>query len=224
LSNLLKHNSVNIEIDHILYTKSEGGNIGKSANLTSEADRIIENAQNYAAKLKSYAEKKAVSDYEEAKKSGYKAGYDEATELIENQNRVVVKEMQGMLTVLDENKEKLLKSNKDNIIDLAFRIAEKVINQKLSSDKELFFKIYEKAVKDLVAQKWLKLTISKHEVQLVTSNSDYLLSMVSGAERLEVEVLDDASRGICIVETTEKIVDASVITQLNTLQNATVNI
>ena len=232
MSNLLKHSSVNIETCHIIYNNpasnsNANGNKIKKTNTISdakeEADRIIENAQNYAAKVKSYAERKAEADYEEAKNTGFKVGYEEATELVESKNLAVAHEIENLLVELDANKEQLIDENKQNVIELAFKIAERVINQKLTSDKELFFKIYEKAVKDLVAQKWLKLTISKNEVQLVTSNSDYLLSMVSGAERLEVEVLDDAQKGTCIVETSEKIVDESIITQLDKLRNSVLN-
>jgi flagellar biosynthesis/type III secretory pathway protein FliH len=44
--------------------------------------------------------------------------------------------------------------------------------------------------------------------------------MVDGAERIELEVLDDAPSGTCIVETSDKIVDAGIHTQIGMLRDA----
>ena len=71
--------------------------------------------------------------------------------------------------------------------------------------------------------KWLKLTIDKSNVNFVTSNSDYLLGMVRGADRIEVEVLESALPGTCIVETNERVVDSSVYTQIKLIENVLVN-
>lgn len=121
---------------------------------------------------------------------------------------------------IDGEREKIMADAQSDTIDLAFAIAEKVLGQKIISDKNTFFKIYEKAVKDIKAQKWVKLSVSKHEVEFATQHSDYLLSVVEGAERIEIEVLEDAPAGTCIVETSEKIVDASIKTQIGLLRDA----
>ena len=74
-------------------------------------------------------------------------------------------------------------------------------------------------MKDLTAQRWIKLTVGKHDFEIASANSKYLVGLVSGADRIEIVVLDDAPVGTCIVETSEKIVDASILTQLQVLKN-----
>ncbi|HBR32909.1 MAG TPA: hypothetical protein DD733_12600 [Clostridiales bacterium] len=82
----------------------------------------------------------------------------------------------------------------------------------------MFLDIYEKAVKDIVAQKWVRLSVSDSDAVFATSHSDQLLGMVSGAERINIKVLDNAPKGSCIVETAEKIVDSGIDTQLSFLK------
>jgi len=232
LSNLLKYenvetsripyNFIRIKEQEVIETKHSNQTVNieeliNVKNSKNEAKKIIYDANSYAALIKNNAEKQAECDCEKAKAIGYAAGFKSATIEAEKKNLLELEEIKQVLKNLDEQKSKFIAENKQNTIDLAFKVAEKAINQRLSSDDGLFLKIYEKAVKDLTAQKWLKLSISKSEVQIVTTNSEYLLSMVSGAERLEIEVLEKAPKGTCIVETTEKIVDASINTQLEVL-------
>lgn len=231
MSNLLIHD--NIETSPVIYdyvnNRSEkdrdveiGWNVN-AANLASvhdEAQRIIDEAVNCAADVKAEAEKTRESIYKEAKAAGFKVGFKVAAAEIEKGNQQVLEEIKRLAINLDEQMCKLIEENEQNIINFAVKIAEKALNQKLASDEEIFVRIYEKAVKDLTAQKWLKISISSAEVQFVTANSGKLLNMVSGAERLEIKVLDNAPAGTCIVETTDMIVDASIATQLNVLRKS----
>lgn len=218
----MKYSNVNIESGRIVYNgggfKPSKNDVRKSA--AEEAEAIIENAKKEAEKLIADGESKREAIFAAAEEQGYKSGIEKAYKDAERENEAALGEIKAIIGKLDAYKEKYIADRKRDIIELSFRIAEKVINQKLASDKEIFLKIYEKAVQDLVAQKWLKITVSKADADVATSSSDLLLTMVSGAERLEIKVLDDVPQGTCIVETTEKIIDASVRTQLNALREA----
>lgn len=207
-------NELNRTKDEIIKAKDE------AEIIIENAKKIIADANKYASELKIKAQKQAEREYAEAKKAGYADGIEEAITAAENKNQFVLNEIKTLLYNLDSQKSRLIEENDQNIIRLAMKIAEKVINEKISSDEELFLRVYEKAVKDMVAKKWLKLSVSKSELQVATSNSEYLLSMVSGAERIEIEVLEHAPKGTCIVETSDKIVDASINTQLDVIYNS----
>jgi len=180
------------------------------------AEQIIADAQRKADQIM----KKALSDAAEVEKEGYVKGFNNGLKAAEKENEVELERIKAIISRLDDDSERFYKQEKQNVIDLALNIAEKVVCQKMASDKDIFIKLYEKAVKDLTAQRWIKLSISKHEFEIATAHSDYLVELVSGAERVELVVLDDAPAGTCIVETSEKIVDASVLTQFNVLKNA----
>lgn len=235
LSNLLKFE--NIETSQIPYdinktkkTDSRGKRAASIRTIKSdnpvlsareEAKRILEEADELAAEMVQNAETTARREHEEARVKGFAEGLKSGKAEVKKENSIVLEEIKQIYATIEEHKNRLLKDNKQSIIELAYKIADKVVNQKLSDDETLFLKIYEKAAKDLVAQKWVKLSVSECDVKIATTNSEMLLKMVSGAERLEIEVLEDVPRGTCIVETSEKIVDASVNTQLCVLSKAT---
>lgn len=231
MSNLLKFDNVNVETSQLLYSSiceenkaaAEVPQKNDCREIAEEqAKIIIKNAKHYASKVRGYAQKKSEKDFEEARSAGFKEGYEAGREIVEKENQIITRELKALIKNLDEQKEKFISFNEKDIIDVAFKIAEKVIKQKLDRKDEAFMKIYKNAVKDLVAQKWVKITVSDLDLEFVTSNSDYLISIVSGAETIDINVLDGAPKGTCIVETSEKIVDASVDTQLNALYKAIV--
>ncbi|MGI6203437.1 MAG: FliH/SctL family protein [Eubacteriales bacterium] len=190
----------------------------REAKLAAQA--IVENAQVEAEDIVRRAKDDAAQILVEARMSGYKEGLEQGRVKAQLEVKQALAEVKALLERLDAEKDNLIAQTQNDIIELAFMIAEKVMNQKLSSDMDSFIKLYEKAVKDLKAQKWVKLTVSKQDVEFVTENSDLLLSMVDGAERIELEVLDDAPSGTCIVETSDKIVDAGIHTQIGMLRDA----
>ncbi|HAN20859.1 MAG: hypothetical protein A2Y15_04740 [Clostridiales bacterium GWF2_36_10] len=229
MSNLLKYENINVESSQILFNNLNPDS-NKSTRILSdpirakeEAKKIIDEANKYSIKIKDNAQLNAERVYEEAKAAGYEAGIEIAMDEIERKNQNTLNEIKQILKKLDEQKSKLIEDNKQNAIDLAFKVAEKIISQKVEANDSIILQFFQKAVKDLVAQKWLKVSIAEYDVEVITSNSKYLLNMVGGAERLEIEVLENAPRGTCIVETTEKIADASVNTQLETLYKSVVN-
>ena len=73
-------------------------------------------------------------------------------------------------------------------------------------------------------QERLKVIVSEYEAEFMTSNADTLLKMTRGAKDIEIQVLENAPRGTCIVETPLSIVDASVETQFNRLKDSMVDI
>lgn len=182
----------------------------------AEAAKIIEDAQEYAENIKFNAERQAESEYAVARETGYSDGYAEANE----NSKDLFDQISVIIQQLEERKVSLVEENKDFVIDLAFKIAEKVIGKKLIGDKDLFLGLYQRAVKDINAQKWVKLTVSENEAEFATSQSEYLTSLVKGADRIEITVSEKSPCGTCIVETSEKIVDASIATQMNILYSA----
>lgn len=226
MSNLIKNETVNLENETYDFNKAEAEDTVETADNTldipsaeEEAKTIIEDAKTHAEKIRDYAYKKAEIEYEEAKTAGFKAGYEAGNEVFQKENRKTVDELKRLVVDIDEQKERYIQYNDRKICNLIFKIAEKIINQRLDKNGEIFLNIYKKAVQDLVAKKWVKLTVSGYEYELATSNSEYLTQLVSGAETIDIQVLADAPRGTCIIETSEKIVDASVNKQLEGLHN-----
>lgn len=232
MSELIKVSYVSVDSGCVAYSRPQSKKVKVAAQDDSGeakmnvekaramAQRIIENAKAEAENIKQRARDEAAAVLDEAKAAGYEDGLEQGRLKAQLDNQQALNEIKSVMERLEKEKDRLFAENKVDAIELAFTIAEKVMNQKLGMDEKSFLKIYDKAVKDLSAQKWVKLSVSGQEEEFVTKNSEYLRSMVDGAERLELEILDDAPAGTCIVETNEKIVDASIQTQLSLLRDA----
>lgn len=233
MSNLIKVSQVNVEAASVMYSapkkeKSEAtvkvvnspspGEIISEAKLAARA--IIESAEAEAEEIRRRVKEEAATLLAEARMNGYKEGLEQGRVKAQLEAKQLLDEIKALMERLDGDKESLLAQTKTDTIDLAFTIAEKVLEQRLVADRKMFLKLYEKAVKDINAENWVKISVSKQEIEFVTRHSEYLLSMVKGAERLEIEVLEDAPPGTCIVETSEKIVDTGIHTQIGMLRDA----
>jgi flagellar assembly protein FliH len=230
LSELIKVSYVSVESGGVVFNCAKksnkiavqnSGEAEMSVNAArAMAQKIIENAKAEAENIRQRARGEAADILEEAKAAGYKEGLEQGRILAQRENQKTLNEIKSVMERIEKEKDRLFAENKVDAIELAFTIAEKIMNQKLSMDEKSFLKIYENAVKDLSVQKWVRLSVSKQQAEFATKNSEYLRSMVDGAERLEIEVLDDAPAGTCIVETSEKIVDAGIQTQISLLRDA----
>jgi flagellar assembly protein FliH len=195
----------------------------KLAEADKQAQEIINSAKIYASKIRSFARKKAEIEYEEAKTAGFKEGYEAGKEIAVRENNNNVEELKQLIKKLDNTKITYIEDTKQELLNLTFKIAEKILGEKLDKNEGSFISVFKNAVKDLTAQKWVKLSVSEFDYKFSTANADLLKNLISGAESIDIEVVEKAPKGTCIIETSEKILDASVNTQLESLYNAVVN-
>jgi flagellar assembly protein FliH len=195
----------------------------KLAEADREAQEIINSAKMYASKIRLFARKKAELEYEESKSAGFREGYEAGKEIALRENNDNVEELKRLLKLLDDTKAAYIENTRQELINLTFEIAEKIIGAKLDKNDSTFISIFKNAVKDLTAQKWVKLSVSEQDYEFATENAELLRKFISGAETIEIDIFDNAPEGTCIIETNEKILDASVKTQLESLYNAVAN-
>lgn len=188
---------------------------------------IVDSASHYTAKMRDMLERQAVEArlraeeaYSVAQEEGFRQGYEDGRAQALAENEETLSRIVTLLQRIDGDREELLRQYREGLVELALDIAGKVVDAQLSQDDQAFLRIYQKAVEGLYPQRVVKLTVSGHEAQFVTASSEYLRSLVHGAEHLEIEVKEDAPPGTCIVETEEVYVDASAGRQLQKLEEA----
>lgn len=213
-----KYNKAYLDKPIVKNFEGEREKIVKKAQ--NDAKNIIEKANKEAQKILEQAKITAEEELQNAKNCGYEAGLKLGREKISQENQDVMSEIVSLLRTIKEQKDEILKTHEMKIKDLAINIARKIIRTELDTRSSTFLNIYKNAVQDLRHQEWIKVTVSGYEVEFATSNSKMLLSMVKGAKHIEIETLEEAPRGTCIIETTQGIIDASIETQLKTLQEA----
>lgn len=232
MSKLLKFNNVSIDELHCLYetivnskdmqtTELKEDNIKIIEDIDIEVSHnIIRNAQNQASRIRENALYNAKKELEKAHEEGFKDGYTKGKKQAEKENDAVLIELLKLLKSLDEQKTAIVDKNNSEAKNLALTVARKVIDEKMASDDCMFLNLYNKAVQEFSGQKSAKLKISNHELQFVSSNLDYLLTLSKGLEHIDIVVLDDALRGTCIVETNNEVINASVATQFQIIEQS----
>ena len=201
--------------------------------LAGESETIIEQAKNesrdmvagariVAKKIKAYSVQKAQEEYRDAEKAGYEAGYREGKAQAERENAEMIEELTNLLQSIDSQKAEMINQYDNQLKDLALHIAKKIVEETLTKDDAAFLRLFEKAVEGFHGQKWVKLIVSDYDVQFATTNVQQLLSLVKGAEHIDIAVQKGAPKGTCIVETPQGTADASVNTQFQKLEKVLV--
>ena len=193
-------------------------------NVVDKAESIIKAAEENAKKILESAKTKAETERMSAQDLGYEAGLKLGREKACQENMDVMNEILEFLRFIEKQKDSILKAHEEEIRDLAINIARKIIRTELDTKSSTFLDIYKNAVQEIRDQEWIKVSVSGCEAEFATSNSDLLLSYVKGTKHIEIETLDAASRGTCIVETPQGIIDASVETQLKKLRKAFIDV
>ncbi len=184
------------------------------------ARAIVDGANRYLLKMHGQMKDQANEAMESAREEGYLRGYAEgqAQAMMENEQKLA--QIAALLQEIDQGKEEVFRQHEQDMVGLALDIARKVVDCKLQESDTAFMNIYRKAAESLQGQRTVHLQVSGHELSFVTGSSEYLKSLIRGAERIDIEVLADAEPGTCILETEEAVVDASVSKQLERLEQA----
>ncbi len=177
-----------------------------------EAEKILENARNEGSQIK----QKALSDVDDITRAAREKGYNEG--ILEK-----IKDIENCIGQID-SLFKELKKDQDNFFDectdelkfLSLEIAEKLISQKLEDDSMQILPMVRSAVKSLRDVNWIKVELSD-KLKNITSELEKALKEVKPAATIEVESRRGAPIGTCVVHTTEGVVVASVLTQIENI-------
>ncbi len=185
-----------------------------------KARALVEGANRYLMKMHGQMSLQAKEAFESAREEGYLKGYEEGQAQAFSENEGTLAQMVTLLEDIDRGKEELFRQYERDMVDLALDIARKVVDVKLQESDEAFLNIFRKAAEGLHVKKSVRLLISRHEKQLATTSSEYLQSVIGGAEHLDIEVLEDKEPGTCILETEDVLIDASAHKQVEKLVQA----
>ncbi|MCL2089394.1 MAG: hypothetical protein FWH14_07920 [Oscillospiraceae bacterium] len=206
--------------------------------VVSEEEKIIERAHEEAAKINKDARiraneiidkvmKDAAAIEEASQKKGYAKGYEEGfakgTETALAEHKVVMdaevvklkEEIKTSVRLLEYQKDSIVSDHILEIRDLVLSIAEKVINVSLKSSGEIIERMIVTATEKIKNKQWAKIYISKYDADLMLeADIDILESIKHVSEMIKVEILENEKAGTFITELPDRIIDASVSTQM----------
>ncbi len=185
-----------------------------------KARELMMHAEQFSSDTRERALREAERLREQARREGYQKGLEQGRFQAQAENEKTLEQLTALMASLDEGREAQIEAYQQQMIDLALDIARKVVGAKVEQDEEIFTAIFKRAVEGMSGQKIVKISVSGHEAEFVTAHADYLLQMVQDAEKLEIQVLEDAAPGTLIVDTEDVVIDASAQKQLEVLVQA----
>lgn len=162
--------------------------------------------------------------YKEGYNEGYEKGYVEAYEKglkeVSRECDRLLCEIQAGMELFKEEKKKLEEKNLEGMKELSLSIAEKVIAMNLESQSEVIKQMIISALDNSKSTQWIKIHISGFDSQRYFEIEKELLEAIRHiSEFVKVEIVDGAEAGTCIIEMPDKIIDASVTTQIDNIKN-----
>ena len=198
------------------------------ARAKSEAEKIVEMAEQKSSEILAAAEDRVKLAEEEGRKQGYEDGYREGsgkgaedgyTQSV-REGRAALQELQNLCNTLEKERNELMAENRRAIFDLSMGIAQKitmtVLNQK---DKSVLQKMITNAAKEFRKAKRIKVTLSRFDLsEDVETDLKTFERCFSPSSEVEFEILEDGEKGTLQIETDTEILDAGVSTQLRMIE------
>lgn len=156
---------------------------------------------------------------EEAKKSGFQAGYEEGQSNGYKEMQSFIQQAQDIVVASKTDYAKYLQSAESTILELAVEVAEKIINTKIKEDEQNFIHLVQQALKEVRKQKEIQLHVNPIHYEMVVAEKEELLQLFPIKPNLFIFPDETIEENGCIIETANGRLDASVDTQLLMIKN-----
>ncbi len=198
----------------------------KQASL--EAQKILDDARAEATKILEESEIKANQRVAIAQKVGYDEGYEkghhdaflESSEKFQEKIEEYLAKIQADIDSINKQRHLLMTEQTAEMRDLAIAVAEKVINISLKNSGNIIEKMVETATERIRNATWAKLHISQLDWELaIKADAQILNTLKKATDTVKIEIIDNDEQGTCIIELPDRIIDASVKTQLDKIRS-----
>lgn len=179
----------------------------------SEVIHIQNNAQKAAEDIINQAKEEYDKILEEARQEGLKKGIEEKSRAVEDMFKSIEK-------TLDEMKESQILYMQDyakEIKGLSLQIAEKIIGHKIEENDLFLMDTIKSVLRTVRDAKWITVEISDKLPKLVEMVIEEM-STSGNNPKIEVQTIKDADKGTCVIQLSDRVIDASIATQLKNIE------
>lgn len=163
--------------------------------------------------LISRAQEEAISIKEMAAKEGHKIGIESAKDDI--------KKLKDVIEEFFTYKHEVFKEISGGILDISLEIAKKIINTELETNETALLNIINNVlVKSAKGENRIVIKVMPSDVDSVKENLPAILSNTQFEAKIIVIADDNIKHGGAIIETNNGIIDATIETQLEIIQEA----
>lgn len=194
----------------------------------AEADAILESARTSANReAEALCEQMREKGYQEGFAEGRQAGYEAGQELgleegraqLRAQQEQALNDVEHFFQEAANQRDMMFVRAQDQMRDLALTVAEKILRISLQSSGEIVARMVQHAVEKLKRREWVRVYISKGEVQRCVQADPELAAALAGlSDHVKIVPMESDDPGACIIEMPDEIIDASASTQMDNIR------
>lgn len=197
-----------------------------SSLLETKRHAIISDAKEDAIQIKNSAELEANSIIEKAKAEaisikenayleGLQEGINQKSEAVDK----IISDIEKKIKELYISEKNYFEKYANELKSLSIEIAEKVIYSKISENELVLNNLVKTTMKMIKDAKWVTIEISSKLPDLAKSLEK---EMLKGdlAKKLEIHLLEDYDEGTVVIQSPDRLIDASVKTQIHNIKDS----
>ncbi len=181
--------------------------------LLAEAKRVLAEAHRQADQMRQDAVRKG---YEEGLQIGREEGlclYRQAIDSLRD-------EVQKLVDAILAERQRLWEEMEPQVIELVLEIARKVLREEIQARREATLSIIKHALRRVADTEHVRIRVHPDDLQIAREHREDFLAVCDGVR--QIEIVDDqrVGGGGCIIETPGGTIDASLRTQMQSVEKA----
>lgn len=181
--------------------------------LLAEAKRVLAEAHRQADQMRQDAVRKG---YEE----GLQIGREEGLRLYQQQVEALRGEVQKLVDAVLAERQRLWQQMEPQVIELVLEIARKVLREEIQARREATLSLIKHALRRVADTEHVRIRVHPDDLQIAREHREDFLAVCDGIR--QIEIVDDqrVGGGGCIIETPSGTIDASLRTQMQSVEKA----
>jgi flagellar assembly protein FliH len=189
-----------------------------AAMLARERERVLQEAQDEAARCLACAQEQAAALATSAYTQGFRQGEEEARQALTNQLSPVLSAFQQATNEIVHLHATVLQQAEEDIVTLAFQLARKIIQYEALEHREVLAATLTRALARIVEQDQIVVRVHPDDVHYATAIKEAPGYTPGAIKPLTIQGDTNISRGGCLVESRLGTIDARIEAQFEELE------
>jgi flagellar assembly protein FliH len=190
----------------------------------NESQKLLENAQSEASRLREESEKQIEDFKTDAYNKGYEAGREEGFQSGKAEVERLIDRIHTVLNKSIEKRIEIINEAESQVIDLVLQITRKVIKVISENQKNVVINNVVQALRKMKSRGDVAIKVNLADLEITTEHTKDFLRIVENVK--SITVLEDSSvdKGGCIIETDFGQIDARISSQLKEIEEKILDI
>lgn len=184
-------------------------------DVAEEVKRVIDIAlDRERERINKEYEQKLLEKHDEGKELGIEICREESSERVER----ALSTLKSIIEDATFKRKNILENAEKDVLELAAHLTEMVIFEKINFDRDIVVNVVKDTLKHISGEIKIKIKLNPEDVESINKIKEDFLSQFDNIDEMELVSDKSVSRGGCIIETDNGIVDSNIRTRFETVK------